>query len=266
MRISTEFSKQRGTSALEASLAVIPVLLLCLMGLELVYAHQSKQLASLALQEAGRQASVTAADHPQVERAFALALSPLFTPAGQHANPQARQKATIERYRRLYDLPLWQLELSEVDVWDAKPHEYRAVQLDLLYLHEPVHSWVRKALQQSAGWLSASPNGLTVKAQQQGLVAMRMSRRVVIHASTLEHTPKSWPKKTEQQPQQGLNGRLPLVQELQAAPTPHNVRTSTLFSQRSDSWGKNFQPATLVPLKQESEKEDLCGVLLCCLP
>lgn len=306
MQISTEYSKQRGASALETSLAVLPVLLVCMLGLELVHAHQTKQLVSLALHEASRQASVTAADHHEVERAFALALSPLFTPVGQHANPLERQQATTERYRRLYALPLWQLELNEVGVFDAKPHEYRAVQLELIYLHEPLQSWLRKVLQQSAGWRGASPSGLTAKAQQQGLIAMRLNRRAVIHSNSVQRRPKPLLKDTLQQPQQSLNQWQvpnthqdlnqwqPLVQRLQPVPSAQDVPTNVPFGQRSDSRGKIRQPATLatassdlrpnarldsiaekasppkvstlVPFRQESEKEDLCGVLLCCLP
>ena len=63
MRMWTKLSQQRGASALEASLAIVPVLLVCLLGIELVNANQSKQLISLALQEAGRTASIVAAPH-----------------------------------------------------------------------------------------------------------------------------------------------------------------------------------------------------------
>jgi len=306
MWISTEYSKQRGASALETSFAVVPVLLVCMLGLEFVHAHQTKQLVSLALHEAARTASVTAADHQKVERAFALALSPLFTPAGQHFSPLARQEATLTRYQRLYALPLWQLERTEVDVLGARPNEYRVVQLDLIYLHEPLQSWLRKVLQQSARWLSTGANGLTAQAQRQGLIALRLSRRAVVHSDSVQPRPTPVLEGTLQQPQQGLNERQVLnvrqglderelpMQGLQPRPTSQDVATSIPFSQRSEARAKTLQTATLaqtaadsrpkaqrnsiagetgpsktsslVPLKQEAEKEDLCGVLLCCLP
>jgi hypothetical protein len=294
MRISTNYSKQRGVSALETSFAVVPVLLVCMLGLEFVHAHQTKQLVSLALHEAARTASVTAADHQKVERAFSVALSPLFTPAGQHANPLERQQATTARYRRLYALPLWQLELTEVDVWDAKPDENRAVQLELIYLHEPLQSWLRKVLQQSARWLSASPGGLTTKAQQQGLIILRLSRRVVVHSNSAQPRPTPLLEDTLQPAQQDLNEWEPLMQGLQPKPTSQDVGTRIPFSQRSDARAKTLQTSTLaqtaadsrpkarldsiagradpgktsslVPLRQESEQEELCGVLLCCAP
>ena len=294
MRISTDYSKQRGVSALETSFAVVPVLLVCMLGLEFVHAHQTKQLVSLALHEAARTASVTAADHQKVERAFALALSPLFTPAGQHFSPLARQEATLTRYQRLYALPLWQLERTEVDVLGARPNEYRVVQLDLIYLHEPLQSWLRKVLQQSARWLSTGANGLTAQAQRQGLIALRLSRRAVVHSDSVQPRPTPVLEGTLQQPQQGLDERELPMQGLQPRPTSQDVATSIPFSQRSEARAKTLQTATLaqtaadsrpkaqrnsiagetgpsktsslVPLRQEAEKEDLCGVLLCCLP
>ena len=146
MRMSTKHSQQRGASALEASLALVPVLLVCLLGIEFVHAHQSKQLVSLALQEAGRKASITDADHHTINQTFAQALIPLFTPAGQYATPLARLEATIARHERLYALPLWQLELTELSRHGMRPHDHRALQLDLLYLHEPRQAWLRQAL------------------------------------------------------------------------------------------------------------------------
>jgi len=296
MWISTEYSKERGASALETSFAVVPVLLVCLLGLELVHAHQTKQLVSLALHEAARTASVTAADRHKVERAFALALSPLFTPAGQHFSQLDRQQATLTRYRRFYALPLWQIERTEVNVWAEKPYEYRAVQLDLIYLHEPLQSWLRKVLQQSARWLSTSPNGLIAKAQQQGLVAMRLSRRAVIHTGAAQHAPQSLLKNTEQPPQQMLHKRQNLIQGLPLPSEPvlkdmwptipagagsdlrlrirqrealEQTMPASRLQDELDSTAERTgrtKASTLVPFKQGLEQQDLCGVLLCCLP
>lgn len=278
MWISTENSKQRGASALEASLAVVPVLLVCLLGIELVHAHQVKQLASLALQEAGRVASVTGANHNQVNQAFAQALAPRFATAGRAANASERQDATLARYRRVYALPLWQLKLTDVKGLSAQPHAFQAVQLDLIYLHEPLQPWLRHILKQSTRWLSASPHGLIVQAQQQGLIAMQLSRKAVIHSNDAHQRPKSLPENIPKPPQ----------------PTtpPQNMRTAVPFSQPSASRGEFVQTATLAPIRADArlkgrfdsiaesvgptkaltlvtlkpEKENLCGVLLCCAP
>ena len=256
MWISTEDSKQRGASALEASLAVVPVLLVCLLGVELVHAHQVKQLASLALQEAGRVASVTGANHNQVNRAFAQALAPRFATVGRTANASDRQDATLARYRRTYALPLWQLKLTDVKGLNAQPHAFRAVQLDLIYLHEPLQAWLRHVLKQSTRWLSASRNGLIVQAQQQGLVAMQLSRKAVIHSNGVHQRPTPFPEDIPQ-----LRGER--VQTVTLAPTRSDSRPKNRFDLIAESVGPT-KALTLVPLKPE--KEELCGVLLCCAP
>ena len=301
--MSTECSRQQGTSAVEASFAVVPVLLVCLLGIELVHAHQIKQLASLALHEAGRVASVAGADHKQVNRAFGQALAPRFAPASQVANTSERQDATLARYRQTYALPLWQLEVTDVRGLSAQPHAFRAVQLDLIYLHEPLQSWLRQLLKQSARWQSANPNGLISRAQGQGLVAMRLSRKAVIHSNGVHQHPKSLLENIPQQAQQDMNERQvpstqqglspwqPSTQRPQLETPPQDRRTKMADRQDSDSGIQGHQLETqtqartsgpkvrldslaesvgppkalsLVPLKPE--KEDLCGVLLCCAP
>jgi Tfp pilus assembly protein PilV len=254
MWISTEVSKQRGASALEASLAMVPVLLVCLLGVELVHVHQVKQLASLALQEAGRVASVTGANHTQVNRAFAQALAPRFATAGRAANAADRQDATLVRYRNTYALPLWQLKLTDMKGLSAQPEAFQAVRLDLIYLHEPLQPWLRHILKQSIRWLSASPNGLIVQAQQHGLVAMRLSRKAVIHSNGVQQRPKSLPEDIPQ-------SRGEIVQTATLAPTSSDSRLKDRFDSIAESVGPT-KALTLVPLKPE--KEDLCGVLLCC--
>jgi hypothetical protein len=261
MRMSTEYFKQRGASALEASLAIVPVLLVCLLGLELVHAHQSKQLVSLALQEAGRTASITAADRDKVNQTLAQALAPLFMPAGQYTSALARLEATIARYERLYALPLWQLELTELTGQGAHPHSRRAMQLDLIYLHEPRLSWLRQALGQSARWLSTQPDGLAAKARQKGLVAMPLSRRVVLHAGETKHGSKRGLEAVKQTSGHQLN----LPQTLRQTLT--QTRAASTPIARFYSTTEQTQPtkhSTLGSFQQTLDKDDLCGVLLCC--
>ncbi len=235
---------------------MVPVLLVCLLGVELVHAHQVKQLASLALQEAGRVASVTGADHSQVNRAFAQALVPRFATAGRAANASDRQYTTLARYRLTYALPLWQLKLTDAKGLNAQPHAFRAVQLDLIYLHEPLQPWLRHILKQSTRWLSASSNGLIIQAQQQGLIAMQLSRKAVIHSNGVHQRPKPLPEDIPQ-------SRGEVVQTVTLAPTRSDSRVKDQFGSVAESVGPT-KALTLVPLKPE--KEDLCGVLLCCAP
>jgi hypothetical protein len=257
MRISTEFSQQRGASALEASLAIVPVLLVCLLGIELVNANQSKQLISLALQEAGRTASIVAADRDKINQTFARALAPLFMPAGQYSSASARLEATIARYERLYALPLWQLELTDLTGQGVPRHDRRAMRLDLIYLHEPRHAWLRQALRQSARWPSAQPDGLAAKARQQGLVAMPLSRRVVLHSSETKHGSKRALEGTKQMPVQEFNARQVLGQtRLESRPK------TALYA-----FKENIHPtktSNLGSLQQTLDNDNLCGILLCC--
>ncbi len=257
MRISTEYFKQRGASALEASLVIVPVLLVCLLGIELVHAHQSKQLLSLALQEAGRTASITAADHYKVNQTFTQAFAPVFMPAGQYASALARLEATIARYERLYALPLWQLKLTELTGQGVPSHGRQTMQLDLIYLHEPRHSWLRHALRQSARWLSAQSNGLATKARQQGLVPMSLSRRVVLHASETKHGSKKVHEGGKQTSAHQFN-----LQQTLAQTRAVSTHKAGLYSATEQT-----QPAkhsTLGSLQQTLNKDNLCGVLLCC--
>lgn len=257
MRTLTEYSQQRGASALEASLAIVPVLLVCLLGIELVHAHQSKQLVSLALQEAGRTASVAAADRDKVNQAFTQALAPLFMPAGQYNNAMARLEATIARYERLYALPLWQLALTDLTGQGIPQNERRAMQLDLIYLHEPRLSWLRQALRQSARWLSAESDGLAVKARQQGLVAIPLNRRVVLHASEVKHGSKRVIESAKQTPVQELNVQQ-AVMHTWAKASP----TAELYASKEQA--NPTKHSARGSLRQELDKDNLCGVLLCC--
>ena len=265
MRMSTEYSKQRGASALEASLAIVPVLLVCMLGLELVHAHQSKQLVSLALQEAGRTASITAADRDKVNQTLTQALAPLFMPAGQYTSALARLEATIARYERLYALPLWQLELTELTGQAAHPHGHRAMQLDLIYLHEPRLSWLRQALGQSARWPSTQPDGLAAKARQQGLVAMPLSRRVVLHASEAQHSSKRVFAGVEQTSAHPFNLQQTLTQTLtQALTQTRAASTPTARFYSTTEQTQQTKHSTLGAVQHTLDKDDLCGVLLCC--
>jgi len=295
MQMSTKYSGQGGASALEASLAIVPVLLVCLLGIELVHAHQSKQLVSLALQEAGRTASITNADHHKANQAFAQALAPLFMPAGQYAGGLARLEATMARHERRYAVPLWELKLTKLKDLGAHPSGYRVLQLDLIYLHEPRQSWLRQVLRQSTLWVSAPTKGLAEKARQQGLVAITLSRRAVLHAGEAKYESKRLLEDTKRTPAQELDAqqtfaigqhalrRRPLLKALRAtlpvsqgedteAQTPYReahthskLRSRPVAglnsSQKHSPPNKHSNVGAVVPAL---DKDDLCGVLLCC--
>ena len=285
MRISTQDTKQRGASTLEASLTLAPILLVCLLGLELVHAHQVKQLVSLALHEASRRASVTHADRKEIDQAFTQALSPLFAPPGKHASPLDRLQGTIARYQRLYALPLWQLELTALMNRGATSHERQAVRLDLAYVHEPLQPWLRQVLRRSLHWLHRTPDALEASAQRQGLVIIRLTRRAAIHARQAKGVTKRMqadgsarqagftepellqgPKPERQPNLQKKQATRPLSQLLsQPSGQLLGEPSSQPLSQLSEP-APTGKASILRSLTRESQHTELCGVLLCCAP
>ncbi len=181
MRRLTPFFRQDGTSTLEASLFLIPVLFVCLLGIELVQVHQIKQLAALALHEAGRAASVNTGNSNAINKRFAQALLPRFAPAGRHLSTAQRRDATLARYRSLYKLPLWQIQATEF-----KPQRLR---LDLIYLHEPMQPWLRQLLKISSVSQDSTQNNLVTQARRHGLIAIRLTHQVVLHSDELQRAP-----------------------------------------------------------------------------
>ncbi len=178
MQRLTPFFRQNGTSTLEATLFAIPVLFVCLSGIELVQVHQVKQLAGLALHEAGRAASVNAGDATAINQRFAQALLPRFAPAGKHFSTAQRRDATLARYRSSYGLPLWQIEATQF-----KP---RRLQLDLIYLHEPMQPWLRQLLKIGSAWQDPAQNRVVTQARREGLIAIRLTHQVVLHGDGLK--------------------------------------------------------------------------------
>ena len=260
MQILTQLCQQKGASTLETSLVVLPVMLVCLLGFELVQAHQARHLVNLALQEAGRAAAVSPAGSGKVAQTFAQALWPLFTPAGKYANPAQRQAATLARYQSSYGLPVWQLTTTTL----AK----NRAQLDLIYVHEPGQAWLRKVLQLSAQQLPAfAENDLAAQARQRGLLALRLSHRVVLHASEVQATTRAL--KSEPTPER-------LETNTRALHVRNNFVTSSLSAQPrgvnpavNAPQQNSIKAASSAGLSQEQlaqQDQALCGVLLCCAP
>lgn len=260
MQILTQLCQQKGASTLETSLVALPVMLVCLLGFELVQAHQARHLVTLALQEAGRAAAVSPADSVKVAQAFAQALWPLFTPAGKYASAAHRLDATLARYQVSYGLPVWHLTTTTL----AK----NRAQLDLIYVHEPGQAWLRKVLQLSAQQLPAlAENDLAAQARQRGLLALRLSHRVVLHASQVQTTTRAL--KSEPKPER-------LESNTRALHVRNHSETSSLSTKpRGANSAINAPQRSLIKaaasagLSQEQPAQPdqaLCGVLLCCAP
>lgn len=92
---------QAGFTAIEFTLAAIPILLLSLGAYEVSAWYNTRHILNLALLEAARQGAVQHA-HPQsIQDAFEQAINPLFVPAGAHASPAERRAAYFHQIEKL---------------------------------------------------------------------------------------------------------------------------------------------------------------------
>jgi hypothetical protein len=123
-------------------------------------------------------ASVSAGDSNVINQRFAQALLPRFAPAGKHLSTAQRRDATLARYRSIYGLPLWQIEATQF-----KP---RRLQLDLIYLHEPMQPWLRQLLKIGSVSQDSSKNERVSQAHRHGLIAIRLTHQVVLHGDGLK--------------------------------------------------------------------------------
>lgn len=252
--------KQGGASALEVTVVITPILLLCLLFFELVQAHQVKQLALLALQEAGRTASVTAAEPRRINQSFEQALLPIFTPAGGYTEAARRRDAAVARSQRLFGLPLWRLELRRLDV--------RSLELELTYLHEPLQAWLRALLQQVGRWSGSSVSTLTQQARRKGLIPLRVTHQVVIHTVAPQGKLIDLKSGHEAMKEKHVNPKQ-LTDHTPPSNTIHPFKPATqqptLYPQ-ANSNRLTREPSGSQPFVRTESSAELCGVLLCCLP
>jgi len=102
--------RQRGSSAVEFTLAAIPILLAGLGAIELGRWFFVKQAISLALLEAARAGIVDHAHPASIEAAFEHALLPLFPSPSAHGARQRMQQA-FERRQAATGAPPWQIKV-----------------------------------------------------------------------------------------------------------------------------------------------------------
>ena len=111
MALSFFRRSQRGATTAEFALAAIPLLLAGTAIGESGHWLLTRQLVRLALHEAAR-AAATQHAHPDIVRtAFEAALSPLYVPAGPHASPHARMRASHAAIQRSSGLEPWRIEV-----------------------------------------------------------------------------------------------------------------------------------------------------------
>ena len=110
MRIKFSSDRQCGLAIVETSLVLIPLLLFASVILEYTYSHKVRQVAQLALFEAAREGSVSAARPQRMEQAFKKAILPLFVPIGSYPSAVARRDAVSQKTLKDTGLRLWQIE------------------------------------------------------------------------------------------------------------------------------------------------------------
>lgn len=103
--------RQRGMFLIEASLILIPLLLITGLIFEMTQLSHINNIARLALYETGRYASVTQANPAGFERVFKQAVLALFVPHGSYRSAQHRQGAHIKNHRRITGRSLWKLDV-----------------------------------------------------------------------------------------------------------------------------------------------------------
>jgi len=108
---TTHRPRQRGASMVEFVLVALPLLLVGLVVIEIGHALMARQVLRLALHEAMRAGAVQHGEPRVMAAAFESALTPLYVPAGNHASPQARMRASHARVQHSAGLPLWRLDI-----------------------------------------------------------------------------------------------------------------------------------------------------------
>ena len=115
-------SRQRGAAALEFAVAGAMVLLLGLLGIEAARWQTVRQMAHLALIEAGR-AGATAHGHPAPMRdAFLQGLLPLYVGPQGEAGARARLKLGHAALSATSGLTPWRIEILQPDARAFREH------------------------------------------------------------------------------------------------------------------------------------------------
>ena len=130
---------QSGAALLECLLALLPILLVGSLCLELARGYQLRHLLTLSLQEAARVAAVHQGDPREWQPVLERSLSRLFIPAGRFTHAHARHEASRRAFQTRFKLPLWRaLQVAS---------DSDTIHLRLVYLHRPMHEWLRILLQ-----------------------------------------------------------------------------------------------------------------------
>ncbi|CAB3813388.1 hypothetical protein LMG1860_00857 [Achromobacter denitrificans] len=206
---------QRGAAAIEFAVAAAVVLLLGLLAVEAAHWQAARQLAHLALMEAGRAGATAHGDPARMRAAFLQALLPGHASALGRADARRRQAARLAGLAAIAGAPAWRIEVLLPDNAAFRDHarpglriaaapelrvidnDYQDLQharrpplpggrsifqantlrLRLTYLHQPLLPPLRALL----ALLARDDAGYAGHAQARGLLPIRVELETEMH-------------------------------------------------------------------------------------
>jgi hypothetical protein len=180
---------QGGATLIETTLGLLVVLFFAGLCLELMQAHQTRHLITLALQEAARVAAVTRANPEYWRPVLTRGLRPTYaSKAAQHQHARLTQLHGLAPYS-VEVLPHARARQSQDHGAVLNPpHPGQptdaVLHLRLTYLYVPKQPWLRAAIK-AMGELSTAPQGehtrLLKSARVSGLIPIVVEYKVLMH-------------------------------------------------------------------------------------
>ena len=181
---------QGGATLIETTLGLLVVLFLSGLCLEMMQAHQTRHLVSLALQETARVAAVTRANPEHWRPALVRGLRPTYSnQAAQHQHARLTQLHGLAPYS-VEVLPHARTRQTQGHgALLTRPNPGQptdaVLHLRLTYLYVPKQPWLRAAIKMM-GELSATPQGVHMRllkaARASGLIPIVVEYKVLMHS------------------------------------------------------------------------------------
>jgi hypothetical protein len=181
---------QGGATLIETTLGLLVVLFLSGLCLEMMQAHQTRHLVSLALQETARVAAVTRANPEHWRPALVRGLRPTYSnKAAQHQHARLTQLHGLAPYS-VEVLPHARTRQTQGHgALLTRPNPGQptdaVLHLRLTYLYVPKQPWLRAAIKMMSE-LSATPQGVHMRllkaARASGLIPIVVEYKVLMHS------------------------------------------------------------------------------------
>ena len=181
---------QGGATLIETTLGLLVVLFLSGLCLEMMQAHQTRHLVSLALQETARVAAVTRANPEHWRPALVRGLRPTYAnKAAQHQHARLTQLHGLAPYS-VEVLPHARTRQTQGHgALLTRPNPGQptdaVLHLRLTYLYVPKQPWLRAAIKMMSE-LSATPQGVHMRllkaARASGLIPIVVEYKVLMHS------------------------------------------------------------------------------------